>query len=67
MYSLIFSVCLISDTSICKDHSVLTDFSSQKQCIAMAMPELAIWAGEHPNWQIKRWSCESLEERKVKI
>jgi hypothetical protein len=30
-----------------------------KYCTMKAQPVVAQWAGEHPQWEIKSWKCQS--------
>ena len=52
-------VCLMSDTSRCKDVALtfedaqVTSFA----CMMYGQSELAKWTGEHPNWRVARWAC----------
>jgi hypothetical protein len=57
MIELLALVCTVIGT--CKDVSLTFGAESvtPMQCLMHAQPVLAKWAGEHPGWEIKRWSC----------
>ncbi len=60
MLSVILSACLIADPNQCRDFKIPVDFKMPaKYCTAAATPVCARWANEHPQWQIKRWKCQS--------
>jgi hypothetical protein len=60
MLSVIVSACLIADPNQCRDFKIQVDFQMPaKYCTAAAAPVCAQWAGEHPQWQIKRWKCQA--------
>jgi len=60
MLELLISVCLIDSPTRCKDVALsyaaesLTPF----QCMMGAQPEIAKWSDSHPQWAIKRWTCQ---------
>ena len=53
------AVCLIESPTKCKDVSLIysAEALTPMQCLMQAQPEVAKWIGEHPGWQIKRYSC----------
>jgi hypothetical protein len=56
---LIIAVCLSANPSACRDeHLYFESHGSLRQCMAEAMPTMAKWAGEHPQWKIVRFHCE---------
>jgi hypothetical protein len=59
MLELAVVACLISDPSKCRDVSLTFDSetATPMQCLMQAQPELAKWAGDHPNWKIERYTC----------
>lgn len=60
MLSIVLSACLIADPNQCRDFKVPVDFQMDAMHCAMAAPPIfARWAEEHPQWQIKRWRCQS--------
>ncbi|WP_075220169.1 hypothetical protein [Acuticoccus yangtzensis] len=55
---LVVAVCLNSNPAICSEER----FSFMEQvttttCTMRAMPYLAKWAGDHPQYKIKSWKC----------
>ena len=59
MLSIILSACLIADPGQCREFKIQTDFQMPaKYCTMAAQPIVAQWAGEHPQWEIKGWSCQ---------
>lgn len=60
MLAIILSACLIADPNECRDFTVPVDFRMEtKYCTIAAAPVFAQWAAEHPQWEIKRWKCQS--------
>ncbi len=60
MLSIILSACLVSDPAECRDFKIPVDFRMPaKNCTMAAAPGCARWGNEHPQWQIKRWKCQS--------
>lgn len=59
MIELVFAVCMIDQPSRCKD--VTLNFEGESitaaQCMANGQMAMAQWAGEHPDWAIRKWSC----------
>ena len=56
MLSIILSTCLIADPGQCREFKIQTDLA--KYCTMKAQPVVAQWSGEHPQWEIKGWSCQ---------
>lgn len=56
---LVLLVCLASAPETCREERILVGLapSDPRQCMMSAVPALAEWAGEHPDWQISRWTC----------
>jgi hypothetical protein len=60
MLAIIVSACLIADPNECRDFKIPVDFKMPaKYCAMAAAPVYAQWAKEHPQWEIKRWKCQS--------
>lgn len=61
MIELILTVCLATDSATCKvvrlpyvnEGQLVTPYS----CAMGAMPEIAKWSEEHPQWKVTRWAC----------
>ncbi|MCW4115578.1 hypothetical protein NPA31_011450 [Aurantimonas sp. MSK8Z-1] len=59
MIDLILSVCLLADPGTCREeHLHYESRGSLAQCMMLAMPYVAQWAGEHPRWTVKTWRCD---------
>ena len=60
MLELLVSVCLLSDPTRCKDVSLV--YSDERltpmQCLMGAQPEIAKWIEAHPQWALRRWTCQ---------
>ena len=59
MIEIAMVVCSLSSPFNCKDVRLNFegDHVTTQQCIMSGQFAMAEWSGEHPNWQIKRWSC----------
>ncbi len=56
---LILAVCLIREPASCREeHLYFESHGSLTHCMAEAIPTMAKWAGEHPQWRITRFHCE---------
>lgn len=56
---LAFAVCLLAQPQVCREeHLYFESGGSLRQCVNQAMPHLARWAGEHPQWHVVRWRCD---------
>lgn len=60
MLELIVSVCLISDPSRCREVSLAyaEESVTPMQCIMGAQVEIAKWIEGHPEYALKRWTCQ---------
>ncbi len=60
MLELLVSVCLMDNPERCKDVSLAyaEEQLTPMQCMMGAQSEIAKWMEAHPNWQLKRWSCQ---------
>lgn len=56
---LVLMICLAATGASCEERhlSVALEPVPQSQCLVKAIPFLAQWAGEHPQYLIKRWRC----------
>ncbi len=56
---LIVFVCLAANAAVCEEQhlSVAMEPVPQSLCMVKAMPHLAQWAGDHPQFIIKKWRC----------
>jgi len=56
---LILAVCMTGDPDICREeHLYFESHGSLRACMAEAIPTMATWAGDHPQWRIMRFHCE---------
>ncbi len=63
MLALIIQACLLADPAVCKEHQIPVPAASDPTVCAMyAPPHAAKWAGDHPQWAIKRWRCGALTQ-----
>lgn len=60
MIELVFIVCLSADPATCERRALQFTDVSTTTCVIAAQPELARWAGEHPDWRIQRWTCQPI-------
>ncbi|WP_102960134.1 hypothetical protein [Mangrovicella endophytica] len=68
MIDLILTVCMLSQPETCKEQRLTFESrGSLNQCMMLAMPYVANWAGEHPLWHVKEWHCDWPEKRKDAI
>jgi hypothetical protein len=59
MIDLVLTVCLITKPADCRvEHLYFESRGSLSQCMFLAPPEIAKWAGEHPGRRVVRWKCE---------
>lgn len=61
MIELIFVVCLSATPTTCENRAMQFVDMTTTTCVMGAQPTLAQWVNEHPGWQIRRWTCRSLE------
>lgn len=60
MIELIFVACLSAAPTTCERGALQFTDITVTACTFGAQPELARWAGEHPGWSIRRWSCRAM-------
>jgi hypothetical protein len=64
---LILAVCMIGQPSTCREeHLYFESHGTLNRCMMEAVPTLAKWAAEHPDWRITRFHCawvDSSEEK----
>jgi hypothetical protein len=64
--SIVLSICLLSDPTICREQPIpVADPIDPVKCMLTAMPYVAQWGSEHPNWQIVRMSCRNDAEKAI--
>jgi hypothetical protein len=57
---IVITVCALLAPGTCEDRHIGLDPEARltlSTCMMQSMPIVAQWAGEHPNWVIKRWRC----------
>jgi len=60
----ILTVCAIANPVNCEDKRLQFAWDgSPRQCAMMQMP-IAAWIGDHPEWIVRRWSCDVPDKRK---
>jgi hypothetical protein len=65
MLRLVFTVCMLGSPDVCEQREMaIYEPMPVVACVTGAMPELAVWRSEHPNWRIERWHCEDDRERR---
>ena len=58
MITLIFSVCLVSNPTICHDERIpIIENISVARCTMRAAPQMAQWIGDNPEWRVIKWRC----------
>lgn len=58
LIQLVVAVCLHADPSVCSEERFsFIESTSITTCMNRAMPYLARWAGDHPEFRIKSWTC----------
>jgi hypothetical protein len=62
--AIVFTVCTLAHPDQCEERRIEYFWhGSLRACVQGAQPYLAQWAGEHPNWTIKRYHCEFPSKR----
>jgi len=66
MLAIVISVCLVGDPSVCRDERMpqLIE-ASPRQCPISAVPFVAQWTSEHPDWRVVRWRCSRPDEKDI--
>jgi hypothetical protein len=61
MLELILTVCLLADTTRCKDVTltmVETHQVTPQQCFHNGQIEMVKWLEANPKWRIAKWKCQ---------
>lgn len=61
MIELAFVVCMAAAPTDCEDRSLQFTDVTVSQCTMGAMPVLAEWIGQHPDWTLSSWTCRELD------
>ncbi|MCQ0990115.1 hypothetical protein [Jiella marina] len=68
MIDLVLTVCMVANPANCKEERLSYQArATSAQCMMLSSPYVAAWAGDHPQWSVKRWRCEWPSERKQPI
>jgi hypothetical protein len=62
MMELVFIACLAGSNPTCQENSLLYVDMPLLACLRQAPFALAEWAGTHPAWRVRRWSCRRAGE-----
>lgn len=58
MLQLVLHVCLALNGASCKDvYLAFVSDANPWQCMMHAPIEMAKWGVEHPQWTVRKWSC----------
>lgn len=62
MFAIVLSVCSLLSGQTCKDVTLSLIDEGQLQtpyaCLLGAQNEIAKYIEAHPNWSVRRWSCQ---------
>lgn len=66
---LVIVACVTNQPAECRNWPVtfMEPGLTARRCIMGAQPFMAEWAGEHPNWTIKKWWCTTLQEARNEL
>ena len=63
MIELVFLACLRADPDTCGERVVkFMPGANPAMCMTVAQPELAAWAGNHPDQAIAHWQCRDASD-----
>ena len=62
MIDLVLTVCLATAPANCREERLPFD-GPLVACTMAGQFQAAEWAGRHPKWRVKRWSCGQQEVR----
>ena len=59
MVDLILAICMVDDAKTCREeHLYFESQGSLDRCMFLAIPYIAQWSGQHPQWVVKAFHCE---------
>jgi hypothetical protein len=59
MFELVLFACLLKDPHHCESFRLpFSDVMQAPQCVWQSQMKVAQWVGEHPDWVIRKFSCE---------
>lgn len=66
MIELIVTACMTLAPGTCRDHRIpIADEISVFQCMMPpVIPTVTKWASEHPEWDVKKWTCRAYRPEK---
>jgi hypothetical protein len=64
---IILTVCALSNPSNCEDRRLSFEWNGTSQQCGMAQTAIAAWIGDHPDWTVKKWTCDYPGKRKQDI
>lgn len=63
MIELFFVTCLVTDPSVCEDHSLLfEERNGLFTCLLQGQSTLARWVEAHPRDRVRTWKCRRAGE-----
>lgn len=65
MIELVFMACAVGEPNACREHAFQYVDITTMTCMMGAQPELAKWTNQHPNWEIRNWKCQHVDQREV--
>lgn len=56
---LVLLVCLAASPEACREERLIVSDApaDSRMCMVGAVPTIAEWSGDHPEWRISRWKC----------
>lgn len=62
MVELVLLACLIKDPQRCETFRIpFAQEMQTMQCVWQSQMQVAVWVGNHPDWVVRRVSCEMPE------
>jgi hypothetical protein len=61
MLAIVVSACLVANPTECRDFALplAVEKVDVLRCAMVAPTYFAQWASEHPEWQVKSWTCKA--------
>jgi hypothetical protein len=57
LFTILLVACLGGLDHQCREFALTTDQITERGCIVVSMPALAIWQQTHPRWTLRRFTC----------
>jgi hypothetical protein len=64
---IIMTICALSNPLYCEDRHLQLAWNGSPQQCGMAQMAIAAWIGDHPDWTVKKWTCDFPDKRKRDI